>query len=147
MIAKKFLFMLMGIAITVSLFSCESNQYKARGEKLAKQLDEQVELQDTAAVLATDQAIHDAEQEILALNDSAAIADFQAALKETRQRHIAYITSLKVKNGQNSDDAVKDVVNDVMNGDMDINAVTNAIDKVLEEKADSKPAKVAAKQQ
>ena len=34
-----------------------------------------------------------------------------------------------------------------MNGDMDINAVTNAIDKVLEEKADSKPAKVAAKQQ
>ena len=72
---------------------------------MAKHLDELCEKQDSAAVLAYEDSIRIAEEEIRAMGDTAAIADFQEALKESRERNTPYITALKVKNGKNQKEA------------------------------------------
>ena len=80
---KKF-FLMMTAALALSLVSCNGNKdYKAEGQELSKQLDEVVEKNDTAAALTTDESIREMEQEIVALGDSAALADFRAAIFAT----------------------------------------------------------------
>jgi hypothetical protein len=98
---------------------------------MAAQLDQAVEKQDKDAALAVDKAIREAEQEIMALNDSAAIADFREALRESRQRNTPFLTKTKVESGVDREEAVKEVTQDVMNGDVNIQAVTASIDSLL----------------
>ena len=131
---KKFLLMMTAV-VGLSLISCESGKdYKAKGEEMAKQLDELCKQQDSVAVLALDDSIRAMEQTIIATGDSAAIEDFRQALKESRERNAAYISVLKVKKGSDNNEVVKEMVEDVMNDNLDINAITESIDKMLKEK-------------
>ena len=123
---------LMAAVVALSLMGCDGgSEYTRQGKKLASQLDKSVEKQDTAAALAADEAIREAEKQILELNDSAAIADFREALRESRQRNAAYLTSIRVKNGIEKEAAVDVVKEDVMKGNISIEAVTASIDSVL----------------
>ena len=130
---KKFFLMLTAV-MALSLISCESgNNYKAKGESMAKQLDQLCEQQDSATVLALVDSIRAMEKTIMASSDSAAIDEFRQALKESRERNAAYISVLKVKKGVDKEEVVKEMTQDVMNGDMDINSITESIDKMLQE--------------
>ena len=125
---------MMTAVMALSLVSCQSgNDYKAKGEQLAKQLDQLCESQDSAAVLAFVDSIRAMEQEIIATGDSAAIADFRQALKESRERNAPYISVLKVKKGIDKEAVVKEASEDVLNGDMNIQALTESIDEMLKE--------------
>lgn len=128
---KKVLLM-MAVAVALSLTGCDSNKdYKAKGEEMSKQLDEQVEKQDTAAVLASDEKIRQIEEEIIASGDTAALADFRAAMKDSRVRNAAFITLSKIQNGMKREDAMKELIQDAMNKDVNIGAVTATINAVL----------------
>ena len=130
---KKF-FLMMTAVMALSLVSCESgNDYKAKGEQMAKQLDQLCESQDSAAVLAFVDSIRAMEQNIIATGDSAAIADFRQALKESRERNAPYISVLKVKKGIDKEAVVKEATEDVLNGNMNIQALTESIDEMLKE--------------
>ena len=136
---KKILLLLAGAVVALSFVSCDkARQYQALGEEMARQLDELVAQQDTAAVLALDKTIHEKEEEVVALGDTAAIARFREALKDSRQRNAPYITALKVKNGLDTKKAVQEVIDDVMDGDIDIQAVTSSIDEVLKQDEENK---------
>ena len=125
---------MMTAVMALSLVSCQSgNDYKAKGEQLAKQLDQLCESQDSAAVLAFVDSIRAMEQDIIATGDSAAIADFRQALKESRERNAPYISILKVKKGIDKEAVVKEATEDVLNGDMNIQALTESIDEMLKE--------------
>lgn len=128
---KKF-FIVMAAVVTLSLVSCDNNNYKAKGEQLAKRLDELCQKQDSTAVLELDESIRDIEKEILEKGDTTAIAEFRAALKDVRDRNAGYISKLKVLSGVDPEQAVKDVMNDAMEGDVDIHAVSASIDSLLE---------------
>ena len=128
---KKVLLM-MAVAVALSLTGFDSNKdYKAKGEEMSKQLDEQVEKQDTAAVLASDEKIRQIEEEIIASGDTAALADFRAAMKDSRVRNAAFITLSKIQNGMKREDAMKELIQDAMNKDVNIGAVTATINAVL----------------
>ena len=125
---------MMTAVMALSLVSCESgNDYKAKGEQMAKQLDQLCESQDSAAVLAFVDSIRAMEQNIIATGDSAAIADFRQALKESRERNAPYISVLKVKKGIDKEAVVKEATEDVLNGNMNIQALTESIDEMLKE--------------
>ena len=125
---------MMTAVMALSFVSCQSgNDYKAKGEQLAKQLDQLCESQDSAAVLAFVDSIRAMEQDIIATGDSAAIADFRQALKESRERNAPYISVLKVKKGIDKEAVVKEATEDVLNGDMNIQALTESIDEMLKE--------------
>ena len=123
----------MAAIVTLSMMSCENQaDYKAQGEKYANRLDQLCEQQDAEAVLALEDSIKATEEKIIASGDSAAIADFREAMKESRNRNAAFITGAKVKKGVKNDEAVKQVVEGALNGDVDIKAVTSSIDAALE---------------
>ena len=129
---KKYLLI---VAAAVSLISCTpSNDYKAKGEQLAKQLVESCEKQDAEAVLAVDKAIHELEDSIAALGDTAAIADFRKALKDARVRTANYVATVKLEKGATTDAVVKESLDDTMDGSVSIEAVTSSIDATLEHK-------------
>ncbi len=128
---KKYM-ILLAAAFMLSLVGCDSaSKYTEKGQKLAQELDQSVEKQDTAAALAAERAIRQTEKEVIATGDSVAIANFQKAVKESKERNAPYLTALKVKNGMNSDEAVGEVIGDVMNGQTNISTVTTSIDSVL----------------
>ena len=127
---KRF-FILVAAVAALSLIGCTESDYAKRGKEMAAQLDQAVEKQDKDAALAVDKAIREAEQEIMALNDSAAIADFREALRESRQRNTPFLIKIKVESGVDREEAVKEVTQDVMNGDVNIQAVTASIDSLL----------------
>lgn len=127
---KRF-FILVAAVAALTLVGCTESDYAKRGKEMAAQLDQAVEKQDKDAALAVDKAIREAEQEIMALNDSAAIADFREALRESRQRNTPFLTKFKVESGVDREEAVKEVTQDVMNGDVNIQAVTASIDSLL----------------
>ena len=130
---RKFLFVI-AVFASLLLVSCDkSSEYRVKGEEFAKQLDELVEKQDTAGVLAVDKAIQDFEEEIIAAGDSASLAAFREALKDSRVRNAPYITTIKIKQGANKDDAVKEVAKDALEGSIDVKAVSSAIDASLEQ--------------
>lgn len=135
---KKVLLM-MAVAVALSLTSCDSGKdYKAKGEELSKQLDEQVEKQDTAAVLAADEQIRQLEEELIASGDSAALADFRAAMKDSRVRNAAFVTLSKIHNGMDKEEAMKELMQDALKRDVNIGAVTSAINAILKVEAQSK---------
>ena len=114
----------------VALTSCQNSvNYKAEGERMANRLDQLCEQQDGDAVLALQDRIKAMETEIIAAGDSAAIADFRDALKESRERNAPYITTLKIDKG------VSEVVEDALNGNVDIHAVSKSVDAALEQAA------------
>ena len=128
---KKF-FLMMTVAMALSLVGCNgSKDYKAEGEELSKQLDEVVEQNDTAAALGTDESIRKMENEIIATGDTAALAQFRAAMKDARVRNAAFVTLGKIRNGVDREEAMKELVQDALNGDINIHAVTDAINAVL----------------
>lgn len=128
---KKF-FILMAAVVALSLIGCDANsKYAAKGQELAKKLDQSVEQQDTAAALAAEREIHAIEQEVLATGDSAAIASFREAIKGSMQRNAPFLTVTKIENNVDRDSAVNDVVKEVMKGNANIQAVTASIDSVL----------------
>ena len=102
---KKF-FLMMTVALAMSLVGCNgSKDYKAEGEEMSKQLDQVVEQNDTAAALDADENIRKMEEEIIATGDSAALADFRAAMKESRVRNAAFVTLSKIHNGMDKEEA------------------------------------------
>ena len=128
---KKF-FLMMTAALALSLVSCNGNKdYKAEGQELSKQLDEVVEKNDTAAALTTDESIREMEQEIVALGDSAALADFRAAMKDSRIRNAAFVTVGKIRNGMDKNEALNELVQDALDEDIDVNAITGAVNAIL----------------
>ena len=128
---KKF-FLMMTAALALSLVSCNGNKdYKAEGQELSKQLDEVVEKNDTAAALTTDESIREMEQEIVALGDSAALADFRAAMKDSRIRNAAFVTVGKIRNGMDKNEALNELVQDALDEDIDVNAITAAVNAFL----------------
>ncbi len=102
---------------------------------MANRLDQLCEQQDGDAVLALQDSIKAMETEIIAAGDSAAIADFRDALKESRERNAPYITTLKIDKGVSGDEAVNEVVEDALNGNVDIHAVSKSVDAALEQAA------------
>ncbi len=128
---KKF-FLMMTAALALSLVSCNGNKdYKAEGQELSKQLDEVVEKNDTAAALTTDESIREMEQEIVALGDSAALADFRAAMKDSRIRNAAFVTVGKIRNGMDKNEVLNELVQDALDEDIDVNAITAAVNAIL----------------
>ncbi len=128
---KKILLMMTAI-VAVSLLSCNQNsQYKEKGEALAVQLDELCQQRDSAAVLELIKSIDAQEEEIVATGDTAAVAAFREALKEARKRNSPYITTIKVENGRDKNDALKEVMKDALEGKVSIEAVTSSIDTLL----------------
>ncbi len=128
---KKF-FLMMTVALALSLVSCNGNKdYKAEGQELSKQLDEVVEKNDTAAALTTDESIREMEQEIVALGDSAALADFRAAMKDSRIRNAAFVTVGKIRNGMDKNEALNELVQDALDEEIDVNAITAAVNAIL----------------
>lgn len=128
---KKF-FLMMTAALALSLVSCNGNKdYKAEGQELSKQLDEVVEKNDTAAALTTDESIREMEQEIVALGDSAALADFRAAMKDSRIRNAAFVTVGKIRNGMDKNEALNELVQDALDEEIDVNAITAAVNAIL----------------
>jgi hypothetical protein len=122
----------MTAALALSLVSCNGNKdYKAEGQELSKQLDEVVEKNDTAAALTTDESIREMEQEIVALGDSAALADFRAAMKDSRIRNAAFVTVGKIRNGMDKNEALNELVQDALDEDIDVNAITAAVNAIL----------------
>ena len=120
-------------ALAVSFMGCDSTvNYKAEGEKMAKELDRLCELKDAKAVLAYDDSIRSVEAQIVAKNDTLALKQFREALDEARKRNAPYVASLKVKQGADKEDVVKEMAEDVFNGSMDIGSVTSAIDEMNE---------------
>ena len=136
---KKFSF-LMAAVVAMSFMSCtESNKYLDQAQDMAKQLNECVEKQDTASVLALDQSIHELEEEVVAAGDSATIAGFREALKEARQQAAPLITVAKIKSGVDKEEAVQDLVDEALKGgNMSIKAITSSIDAALEEEGKKK---------
>ena len=131
-IMKKFL-LLTAVAVALSLTGCVGNDtkdYKSKGEEMAKQLDEQVEKQDTTSALASDDAIRKMEDELAASGDSLALAQFREAMKDSRVRNATFITLSKMENGMSKDDALKELAGDALKGDVNINAVTAVIDAI-----------------
>ena len=64
----KKLFIMVAVAVALSLTGCDGgNQKASKGAQLAEQLDKAVEMQDTAAALAAEKAIREAEKEIMAI--------------------------------------------------------------------------------
>ena len=129
---KKILLILTAV-VAVSLMGCDNTvNYKAEGEKMAKELDRLCELKDSAAVIAFDDSIHAVEARIMANGDTVAIKQFQKALEDARNRNAAYIATLKVNRGTTKEDVVEEMSQDVLNGSMDIGAITGAIDEMNE---------------
>ena len=123
---------MMTAALALSLVSCNGNKdYKAEGQELSKQLDEVVEKNDTAAALTTDESIREMEQEIVALGDSAALADFRAAMKDSRIRNAAFVTVGKIRNGMDKNEVLNELVQDALDEDIDVNAITAAVNAIL----------------
>ena len=141
---KKFLLLIAAVA-ALSLTSCVGNtDYKAKGAEMAKQLDELCNKQDADSALLLDKSIKDEEHAIVAMGDSAAISDFRAAIKESRDRNAPYIAASKVKKGANKDDVIKDLEDMALESNLSMDAMASSINAVL--KADAEMKKDAPKE-
>ena len=129
---KKILLMVTAL-VALSLVSCDNSNkskvavYKAKAEQLAARMDELCNQQDTLAILAMEDSIRAFEQEVENTGDIEALDSVRLALKETRQRNSAYITTLKIDDGMDREKAVQDVINDALYGDVGITTVTETI--------------------
>lgn len=135
----KIFLLTIAVLAALALTSCQGEtDYKAKGAEMARQLNELCDKQDEQAVLALDKSISDEEAALAARGDSAAIADFKEALKESKKRNVPYISALKVKNGASKENVMKSVQQQAMNGDIDMDAMTAAVNKMLEAESEMK---------
>ncbi|MBQ6078857.1 MAG: hypothetical protein IJK93_01140 [Muribaculaceae bacterium] len=142
---KKVLLM-MAVFVALSFAGCDnSGEYKAKGEAFAKQLEELMEKQDTAGILAMDQEIQALETEIIEAGDSASLTKFQEALKDVRVRTAPFLTTLKIEQGTDPEEALKHLANEALRGGVGIGAITSSIDSVLQKEQEAKKAKKAKK--
>ena len=129
---KKIL-LIMTAAVAVSLVGCNNTTSgKSQAENMAKELDRLCEMKDSAAVIALDDSIHSMENRLIVAGDSAAIADFRKALKESRKRNAPYIATLRMNAGAKKEEVLNDIAKDVMKRGVDIATVTDAIDEINE---------------
>ncbi len=136
---KKFL-LFTAVVLALSVASCNnSKDYKAQGEELSKQLNEQVANNDTTGVLESDEAIRNLEAEIVATGDSAAIAQFRESMKDARVRNATFITISKMNNGMSKDEALKELASDALKKDINIKAVTSVIDAINKAEIQNEP--------
>ena len=122
---------MMTVALALSLVSCTGNDYKAKGEKMSKELDEMVEKKDTAAVLSADETIRQVESDLIASKDSVGLESFRAAMKDARIRNAAFVSLAKIRNGEEKDKVVNELIQDALNDNVDIHAITSSIDVIL----------------
>lgn len=135
----KKLLLTIAVVAALALTSCQGEtDYKAKGAEMARQLNELCDKQDEQAVLALDKSISEEEATIAASGDTAAIADFKEALKESKKRNVPYISALKVKNGAKKEEVMKQVQQQAMDGDIDMDALTAAANKMLEAEGEMK---------
>lgn len=133
----KKIFLIVAVAVCMSLAGCNKSannenankDYKSEAQKLASQLTELCQKQDADGVIKLDEQIRAMEKEVLATGDSTVIADFQAALREAREKAEPFIYTSKIDKGVAKESAAKDLSGDAMNGGVDVNAVANAIDE------------------
>lgn len=135
---KKFSF-IMAAVVALSLISCNNNEnsYIRKAQDLAKQLNESVEKQDTAAVVALDKTIHELEDSVIASGDTATLARVRETLMESRKNSAPMVTVAKINNGTDKEEAVQDLVNDALVGGVGISAVTSAIDATIQNKQEN----------
>ena len=125
--------------VAVSLVGCTNTANDgSQAEKMAKELDRLCELKDSAAVIAMDDSIHSMENRLIAAGDSAAIADFRKALKESRKRNATYIAALRINAGAKKEDVFKGMADDVIKRGVDIATITGAIDEMNKNEAENK---------
>lgn len=128
---KKILLMAVTV-LGLTLAGCQENKdYKAQGEQMAKRLEQLCEQQDSSAVLALEDSIRVQENAIIASGDTAGYEAFKEAVKDAREKSIAFITTLRIKQGADKDSVVKRVMDDVMNGEVSIDALTSSVDAAL----------------
>lgn len=132
---KKILLLIVAVG---SLFMMSCNDYKAKGEEYARQLDELCAKKDAQAVLALEETIRQEEDAIAATGDSAAIAAFTKALKESRDRNASYLSMIKYEGGVSKDSVVQDLVQDAVDDKVSIGALTSSIDTLLKTEAQKK---------
>ena len=140
---KKFSFIIVAV-VALSLISCNKgtgNKYLDQALELADQLNESVEKQDTAAVMALDKTIHEFEDSVIATGDTATLARVREALMEPRMKSAPMITVAKIESGTDRDEAIQDLVNDALVGGVSISAVTSAVDETLSKDKNDKKVK------
>jgi len=140
--------LIMAAALALSLTGCNSNSNKdpkTQGEELSQQLNEQVEKQDTAAVLESDQQIRQIEETLIAAGDTAALASFREAMKDSRVRNAAFVTLAKIHNGMSKKEALEQLMQDALKQNVNISAVTSSINAVLAAEAKADKSKAAEK--
>ena len=126
----------------LSLTSClNGTDYKAKGQELARQLDEFCQKQDADSVLVLDKLITDEMDAIIQSGDSAAIADFREAIKDSRNRNAPYITSLKLKLGVDKNTVIKDLEREALNEEIGMDAVASAIKELSDSESKEKQEK------
>ena len=127
---KSFLTMLAIVALL--LVSCvKESQYKIEGERMANRLDELCQSQDAAGAIAMDDSIRAYEAEIVAAGDSAGVAEFRDAVRESVRRNAPIIAGMKVEAGSTTEEAVKPLIDDALNGDGDITTITKSINQAI----------------
>ena len=135
----KKLLLVMTAALALSLVGCNgSNDYKAKGQELSKELNEKVTQNDTAAVLDADETIRKVEADLIASGDTAALATFRVAMKDARARNAAFVTLAKIHNGVDKKEAIQELIQDALNEDVDIHAITSSIDAILKSEEKNK---------
>ena len=135
---KKLLF-IMTLIVGVTMTGCQKSDYKAKGEQMARQLDELCQKNDTAAVLALIDSIDVVEAEINAKNDTAGFRAFHSAVLAARERCMPFITVAKIENGQDKEEVLQALIDEALNSGLDMTAITSSINASLEnEKAKSK---------
>ena len=122
--------LIVAAALAVLLAGCkESVDYKAKSEQYAKQVDELCEQQaDTTAVMAMVDSLFALEEQVVATNDSAVIADYESVKKAAKDRSDVYRATVKLNEGVDRQEVVDEMLDEVLVGKSSIIAVTAAID-------------------
>lgn len=129
---------MVAVIVAVTMAGCQKTDYKLQGEQMAKQLDELCQKNNADAVLALNDSILSIQQELEASGDTANVALFRDAVKESRERNAPYIAVQRLKQGVPGDTIVNQVRDEVMNGNMSIDAVTAVIDALLQSSQETK---------
>ena len=129
---------MVAVVVIMTMTGCQKTDYKLQGEQMSKQLDELCQQENGDAVLALEDSILSIQQQLVASGDTANVALFREAVKESRERNAPYIAVQRLKQGVPSDTIVNQVRDEVMNGNMSIDAVTAVIDAMLQASQETK---------
>lgn len=129
---------MVAVIVVMTMTGCQKTDYKLQGEQMAKQLDELSQQKNGDAVLALEDSILSIQQQLVASGDTANVALFREAVKESRERNAPFIAVQRLKQGVPGDTIVNQVRDEVMNGNMSIDAVTAVIDAMLQSSQETK---------